>query len=72
MIFQILSSDSATSLIAVEASNYTTEMADSNDDAAPIVPYQFEPNIELLDNSSEESGKEGEENDERLFNLAGW
>ena len=65
-------SDSATSSVAAEASSYTTETADSDDDAAPIAPYQFEPSTELLDNSSEESGEEGEENDERLFDLAGW
>ena len=59
-----------TSLIAVEASSYTTETADSDDDVAPIVPYKFEPNTESLDNSSEESGEEGEENYERLFSLA--
>ena len=66
------SSDSATSSVAAEASSYTTETADSDDDAAPIAPYQFEPSTELLDNSTEESGEEGEENDERLFNLAGY
>ena len=62
----------STSSVAAEASSYTTETADSDDDAAPIAPYQFEPSTELLDNSSEESGEEGEENDERLFDLAGW
>ena len=66
------SSDLATSLVAAEASGYTTETADSDDDTAPIAPYQFKPSTELLDNSSEESGEEGEENDGRLFNLTGW
>ena len=71
MIFQILnSSDSATSSVAAEASSYTTETANSDDDAAPIASYQFKPTTELLDNSSEESSKEGEGNDERLFDLA--
>ena len=62
-----MNSSGSTSSVAVEASSYTTETADSDDDAAPIVPYQFEPSTESLDNSSEESG---EENDERLFSLA--
>ena len=64
------SSDSTTSSVTAEASGYTTETADSDDDAVPIAPYQFEPSTELLDNSSEESGKEGEENNERLLIVA--
>ena len=70
--FEINLSDSATSSVAAEASSYTMETADSDNDAAPIAPYQFEPSTELLDNSSEESGEEGEENDGRLFDLASW
>ena len=67
------SSDS-TSSVAAEASSYSTETdrnIDSDDDVAPIAPYQFEPmaRTELLDNSSEESSEEDEGNDERLINL---
>ena len=51
-------SDLATSSVAAEASSYTTETANGDDDAVPIAPYQFEPSTELLDNSSEESGEE--------------
>ena len=60
-----MNSSDLTSSVAVEASSYTTETANSDDDAALIMPYQFKPSTESLDNSSEESGEEGEETDKR-------
>ena len=65
----------STSSVAAEASSYSTETdhadIDSDDDVAPIAPYQFEPmaRTELLDNSSEESSEEDDGNDERLLTL---
>ena len=57
--------------ITSEASSYTSNLGEfeSKEDAAPIIPYQFEPSTESLDISSEESDEEGENNsDERLSN----
>ena len=57
--------------ITSEASSYTSNPGEfeSEDDAAPIILYQFEPSTESLDISSEESDEEGENNsDERLSN----
>ena len=64
------SSDTCSSIAVVnsEVSSYNAE-TDSDDDASPIEPYQFEPSAELLHSSSEESCEEGEdENDGRLTN----
>ena len=61
---------SLTGLIAgvtSEASGYNTEM-ESDDDAAPIKTYQFEPRTELFSSYSEESDKDDKESDERLAN----
>ena len=64
-------SSSTDSIAAVnsEASSYNTE-TESDDDAAPIKPYQFEPSTELLSSSSEESDEDDKdlERDERLAN----
>ena len=53
-----------------EASSYSNQGdSESDDDVAPIIPYQFEPSTESLDVSSEESDEEGEnDSDERLSN----
>ena len=53
-----------------EALSYSKQGdSESNDDVAPIIPYQFEPSTESLNVSSEESDEEGEnDSDERLSN----
>ena len=54
---------SDTSLIAVvnsKVSSYNTE-TDSNNDASPIQPYQFEPDTELLESGSSEDACEDSE-----------
>ena len=44
--------------------------SDSDDNVSLIMPYQFDPRTELLDNTSEESVEEdNNENDERLLNM---
>ena len=53
-----------------EVSSYSNQgESESDNDVAPIIPYQFEPSTESLDISSEESEEEGEnDSDERLSN----
>ena len=65
--------DSTSSVAGITSKvlSYTSNLGEfeSDNDVAPIIPYQFEPSTESLDISSEESDEEGESNsDERLSN----
>ena len=61
------SSTGSIAAVNSEPSGYNTE-TESDDDAAPIKPYQFEPSTELFSSSSEESDEDDKESDERLAN----
>ena len=69
----LMDSTSSVAGFTSEVSSYSNQgESESDDNVAPIIPYQFEPSTESFDISSEESDEEGENDSDERFSNTDW